>query len=88
MAPGDLFYAAAEGNRELVGCLLNTVNKEAMVDRRAPLFIASQNGHAGKAYDASRPGTIIALLGKGLVEYQHIKETKYPFSEKAILRSL
>ena len=41
-----------------------------------------------KAYAASEPGTIIALLGKGPVEYQHIKETKYPFSEKAILRSL
>ena len=41
-----------------------------------------------KAYALSGPGSIIALLGKGPIEYQHIKETKFPFSEKAILASL
>ncbi len=39
------------------------------------------------AYALSRPGSIIALLGKGPVEYQHVKETKIPFSEASILRS-
>jgi UDP-N-acetylmuramoyl-L-alanyl-D-glutamate--2,6-diaminopimelate ligase len=41
-----------------------------------------------KAYALSKPGTIIALLGKGPVEYQHIKSVKIPFSEAAILREL
>lgn len=40
------------------------------------------------AYALSKPGTIIALLGKGPVEYQHVRETKIPFSEASILRSL
>lgn len=40
------------------------------------------------AYALSKPGTIIALLGKGPVEYQHVKDVKHPFSEAAILRSL
>ena len=40
------------------------------------------------AYALSKPGTIIALLGKGPVEYQHVKDTKHPFSEAAILKSL
>lgn len=40
------------------------------------------------AYTLSKPGSIIALLGKGPVEYQHIKEHKIPFSEASILRSL
>lgn len=39
------------------------------------------------AYALSKPGSIIALLGKGPVEYQHVKETKIPFSEASILRS-
>lgn len=41
-----------------------------------------------KAYAISQPGTIIALLGKGPVEYQHVKDIKIPFSEATILRSL
>ncbi len=40
------------------------------------------------AYALSGPGSIIALLGKGPVEYQHVKEAKIPFSEASILRSL
>lgn len=40
-----------------------------------------------KAYALSAPGTLILLLGKGPVEYQHIKDAKIPFSEAAILRS-
>ncbi len=41
-----------------------------------------------QSYAFSRPGTLILLLGKGPVEYQHIKEVKIPFSEAAILREL
>lgn len=41
-----------------------------------------------KAYALSKPGSIIALLGKGPDEYQLIKGVKYPFSEKSILKSL
>ncbi|MBA3751628.1 UDP-N-acetylmuramoyl-L-alanyl-D-glutamate--2,6-diaminopimelate ligase [Candidatus Dependentiae bacterium] len=40
------------------------------------------------AYALSGPGTIIALLGKGPVEYQEIKGVKIPFSEASILRAL
>ncbi|MGB8467901.1 MAG: UDP-N-acetylmuramoyl-L-alanyl-D-glutamate--2,6-diaminopimelate ligase [Candidatus Babeliales bacterium] len=40
------------------------------------------------AYAASKPGTIIALLGKGVDEYQLIQGIKQPFSERAILASL
>jgi len=41
-----------------------------------------------KAYALSNEGTVLMLLGKGPVEYQHIKDQKIPFSEVAILRSL
>nr|MBA2307176.1 UDP-N-acetylmuramoyl-L-alanyl-D-glutamate--2,6-diaminopimelate ligase [Candidatus Dependentiae bacterium] len=40
------------------------------------------------AYALSKPGAIIALLGKGPVEYQEIKGIKIPFSEASILRGL
>lgn len=41
-----------------------------------------------KAYELSKKGSIIAILGKGPDEYQIIGTTKYPFSEKQILKSL
>jgi len=41
-----------------------------------------------RAYTISQNGSIIALLGKGPDEYQLIGNTKIPFSESAILRSL
>lgn len=40
------------------------------------------------AYRRSRAGSIIVLLGKGPDEYQIIQGVTYPFSEKAILKSL
>jgi UDP-N-acetylmuramoyl-L-alanyl-D-glutamate--2,6-diaminopimelate ligase len=40
------------------------------------------------AYQQSKQGSIIALLGKGPDEYQQIGATKYPFSEKKILQSI
>lgn len=40
------------------------------------------------AYEQSRAGSIIALLGKGPDEYQIIKGTTIPFSERTILREL
>ena len=40
------------------------------------------------AYKQSRPGSIIALLGKGPDEYQLVQGIKTPFSERAILQSL
>lgn len=40
------------------------------------------------AYNMSKTGTIIALLGKGPDEYQIIGSTVLPFSEKQILKSL
>ena len=39
------------------------------------------------AYQYSKKGSIIMLLGKGPDEYQIIGNTKIPFSEKAILQS-
>ncbi|PKN03442.1 UDP-N-acetylmuramoyl-L-alanyl-D-glutamate--2,6-diaminopimelate ligase [Candidatus Dependentiae bacterium HGW-Dependentiae-1] len=41
-----------------------------------------------KAYALSRSTSVIVLLGKGPDEYQIIGSVKYPFSEKAILKSL
>ncbi len=41
-----------------------------------------------KAYALSHAGSMIAILGKGPDEYQIIGTTKYPFSEKQILKSL
>lgn len=41
-----------------------------------------------KAYSKTHPGSLIALLGKGPVEYQHIKDQKIPFSEAGVLRTL
>lgn len=41
-----------------------------------------------KAYELSTSGSIIALLGKGPVEYQEVKDVKVPFSEAGILRAL
>jgi UDP-N-acetylmuramoyl-L-alanyl-D-glutamate--2,6-diaminopimelate ligase len=41
-----------------------------------------------KAYNYSRKGSMIALLGKGPEEYQLINGTKYYFSEREILKSL
>jgi UDP-N-acetylmuramoyl-L-alanyl-D-glutamate--2,6-diaminopimelate ligase len=40
------------------------------------------------AYTQSKPGTLLVLLGKGPVEYQHIKDQKIPFSEAQVLRTL
>ncbi len=40
------------------------------------------------AYQASRPGTIIALLGKGPDEYQIFGTEKRFFSERSILKNL
>lgn len=40
------------------------------------------------AYTKTSEGSLLVLLGKGPVEYQHIKDTKIPFSEETILRSL
>ena len=40
------------------------------------------------AYACTRSGSIVALLGKGPVEYQHIGDRKIPFSESKILRSI
>ncbi len=40
------------------------------------------------AYLKTKKGSLLVLLGKGPVEYQHIGDEKIPFSEEAILRSL
>lgn len=40
------------------------------------------------AYQHSRSGSIIVLLGKGPDEYQIIQGVTYPFSEKSILKNL
>jgi UDP-N-acetylmuramoyl-L-alanyl-D-glutamate--2,6-diaminopimelate ligase len=40
------------------------------------------------AYALSQPGSIIALLGKGVDEYQSIKGVKYHFSERELLQRL
>jgi UDP-N-acetylmuramoyl-L-alanyl-D-glutamate--2,6-diaminopimelate ligase len=58
-------------------------------DARSKVICESDREQAIRlAYKASTKGSILALLGKGPVEYQHIKDQKIPFSEQAILRSL
>ena len=41
-----------------------------------------------KAYTYSQAGTIIAILGKGINEYQIIADNTIPFSEREIIESL
>jgi len=41
-----------------------------------------------QGYLETKKGSLLVLLGKGPVEYQHIQDKKIPFSEKAILRNL
>ncbi len=41
-----------------------------------------------KAYTYSQAGTIIAILGKGINEYQIIADSTIPFSERKIIESL
>ena len=41
-----------------------------------------------KAYDLSRPGSIIAVLGKGTDNYQIVGTTKTFFSDAAVVQSL
>lgn len=41
-----------------------------------------------QAYTHMNEGSLLVLLGKGPVEYQHIQDKKIPFSEAKILRSL
>ncbi len=38
------------------------------------------------AYELSKPGTIIAILGKGRDEYQIVGHLTFPFKERAIIR--
>ena len=40
------------------------------------------------AYQKTKKGSLLVLLGKGPVEYQHIEDEKIYFSEEAILHSL
>lgn len=41
-----------------------------------------------RAYQASRAGALVVLLGKGVEEYQIIGKTKLPFSERKIIENL
>lgn len=40
------------------------------------------------AFGRTKQGSLLVLLGKGPVEYQHVQDEKIPFSEVAILHSL
>lgn len=40
------------------------------------------------AYTRTKEGSLLVLLGKGPVEYQHVKDKKIPFSEAGVLRTL
>jgi UDP-N-acetylmuramyl-tripeptide synthetase len=54
---------------------IGKITKE--IDREKAIKLACQ---------MSKPGSVIAILGKGPDEYQQIDNIKYPFSEKAILK--
>ncbi len=57
-------------------------------DQRKVIVIHDRKEAIEYAYNRSRMGSIIALLGKGSDEYQHVGTVKTPFSEAAIIKSL
>ncbi|HBL98041.1 TPA: hypothetical protein DDZ86_00160 [Candidatus Dependentiae bacterium] len=58
------------------------------VDRHKVVVELDREKAIHRAYAHSRPGSIIALLGKGPDEYQLVKGVKTRFSEREILMSL
>jgi UDP-N-acetylmuramoyl-L-alanyl-D-glutamate--2,6-diaminopimelate ligase len=64
----------------LAGIALNEKNRVEIIEDREQAI--------RKAYERSFAGSIIVLLGKGPDEYQIVQGVTYPFSEKAILKSL
>lgn len=72
---------------------VETITDEIMVgidsgNQHTVLRILDRKEAIAKAYELSRSGSIIALLGKGPDEYQIIGNAVIPFSEKTILKSL
>ncbi len=58
-------------------------------DNHAKVYIQLDRQQAiHKAYTLSKPGSIIAILGKGPDEYQIVQGIKTPFSEASIISSL
>jgi UDP-N-acetylmuramoyl-L-alanyl-D-glutamate--2,6-diaminopimelate ligase len=57
--------------------------------KRNKVHIDLDREHAIRtAYTRTKKGSLLVLLGKGPVEYQHIKDKKIPFSEAGVLRTL
>ena len=74
----------SEDPKEITEEILTGISQE----NRKNVFIELDRKKAiEQAYALSKPGSIIALLGKGPDEYQIIKDTKIPFSEREILQS-
>lgn len=72
---------------------LNSINQQIVAgiapsEKNIVEVIEDREQAIRKAYALSHKGSIIALLGKGPDEYQVVLGVTYPFSEKAILKSL
>jgi len=87
---GDTVIISSDNPRsEDMMTMINMVIPGVAQKDRHKLIIEPDREQAIRiAYTLSRPGTIIALLGKGPDEYQQIGSIKHYFSEKAIFRSL
>lgn len=69
--------------------IIDAIQQGIALDQKSKVIeILDRKEAIVQAYTLSKPGSIIALLGKGPVEYQESKGVKTPFSEASILRSL
>lgn len=69
--------------------IIKDILSEISIENKSKIKIELDREKAIKlAYNLSSQDSIIALLGKGPENYQIIKNTKYPFSEEQILKSL
>ena len=75
----------SEDPEDIVAAILEGIPKEA---RDKVTIELDREKAIVQAYAQSKEGSLLALLGKGPVEYQHIQDKKIPFSEAAILRAL
>ncbi len=75
----------SEEAEDIVKAILEGIPQE---ERHKVLVDLDRESAIRRAYAHTQPGSLLVLLGKGPVEYQHIKDTKIPFSEVGILRTL
>ncbi|MFA6066590.1 MAG: UDP-N-acetylmuramoyl-L-alanyl-D-glutamate--2,6-diaminopimelate ligase [Candidatus Babeliaceae bacterium] len=86
----DLIIITTDNCRsEIAADIARDIMNGIPIEKQAHVIVELDREQAIKrAYTQSKSSSIIALLGKGPDEYQLIQGVKYPFSEKAILKSL